>query len=117
MQETRHMFGEAEFRMMKPTASFINMSRGPVHDEAALVRAVREGLIAGAALDVDENEPQVHSGLVDLPNVVLLPHLGSAMVETRTRMSLMAAESLLAVLRGAPCPTMVKPRRVVAALL
>lgn len=107
--ETRHMFGEKQFRAMKPTAFFINMARGPVHDEAALVRALREGWIGGAGLDVYENEPQFHPDLVKSPNTVLLPHLGSATVETRTRMSLMAAENLLAVLRGEKCANVVNP--------
>jgi glyoxylate reductase len=107
--ETRHMFGEAEFRKMKPTARFINMARGPVHDEAALVKALREGWIAGAGLDVYEHEPQIDPGLIDMPNVLLLPHIGSATVETRRRMAILAAENLLAVLDGLPCPNIVNP--------
>ncbi|HUK82366.1 MAG TPA: D-glycerate dehydrogenase [Verrucomicrobiae bacterium] len=105
--DTRHMFGEAEFRMMKPTAYFINMSRGPAHDEAALVRALREGWIAGAGLDVYEHEPKIAPELVHLPNTVLLPHLGSATIETRRRMAVLAAENLLAVLRGEGCANIV----------
>lgn len=105
--ETRHMFGEAQFRKMKPTAYFINMSRGPVHDEAVLVRALREGWIAGAGLDVYEHEPQIHPDLIATPNVVLLPHLGSATVETRRKMAVMAAENLLTVLRGERCANQV----------
>jgi glyoxylate reductase len=108
-RETRHMFGEAEFRKMKPTARFINMARGPVHDEAALVRALREAWIAGAGLDVYEHEPQIDPGLIDMPNVLLLPHIGSATVETRRRMAILAAENLLAVLDGLPCPNIVNP--------
>jgi glyoxylate reductase len=107
--ETHHMFGEAEFRKMKPTARFINMARGQVHDEAALVRAVREGWIAGAGLDVYEHEPQINPGLVQMPNVLLLPHIGSATVETRLRMAILAAENLLAILDGRPCPNIVNP--------
>ena len=107
--ETRHMFGEAEFRKMKPTAYFINMARGPVHDEAALVRALREGWIAGAGLDVYEHEPKIAPELVQLPNTVLLPHLGSATVETRRRMAMLAAENLVAVLTGKACPNVVNP--------
>jgi glyoxylate reductase len=107
--ETRHMFGEAEFRKMKPTAYFINMARGPVHDEAALVRALREGWIAGAGLDVYEHEPKIAPELVQMPNTVLLPHLGSATVETRRRMAMLAAENLVAVLTGKACPNVVNP--------
>lgn len=105
--QTRHLFGETEFRKMKPTAYFINMARGPVHDEAALVRALKEGRIAGAGLDVYEHEPEILSELVTLPNTLLLPHLGSATIETRCRMSILAAENLLAVLEGRSCPNIV----------
>ena len=107
--DTRHLFGEAEFRKMKPTAFFINMARGAVPDEVALVRALRESWIAGAGLDVYEHEPQISPGLVPMPNTLLLPHLGSATVETRSRMSILAAENLLAVLEGRPCPNIVNP--------
>ena len=106
---TRHLFGEREFRIMKPTAYFINMARGPVHDEPALVTALRQGWIAGAGLDVYEQEPQIDDGLRTLDNVVLLPHLGSAATETRRRMAIMAAENLLAVLAGRPCANVVNP--------
>ena len=106
-RETRHMFGEAEFRQMKPTAFFINMSRGAVHNEAALVWALKKGWIAGAGLDVYEREPKINPILLKMPNTVLLPHLGSATIETRRRMSLLAAENLLAVLEGRPCPNVV----------
>jgi glyoxylate reductase len=105
--ETRHMFGEAEFRKMKPTARFINMARGQVHDEAALARALQEGWIAGAGLDVYEHEPKINPELVQMPNVLLLPHIGSATVETRRCMAILAAENLLAVLRGEPCKNVV----------
>jgi glyoxylate reductase len=105
--ETRHMFGDAEFRMMKPTAYFINMARGPVHDETALMRALREGWIAGTGLDVYEHEPKISPELAQLPNTVLLPHLGSATIETRRRMAILAAENLLAVLNDQPCPNVV----------
>lgn len=107
--QTRHLFGEREFRAMKPTAYFVNMSRGPVHDEAALVRALREGWIAGAGLDVYEHEPKIHPELPAMPNVVLLPHLGSATVETRAKMAVMAAQNLLAGLRGEQCANQVNP--------
>jgi glyoxylate reductase len=105
--ETRHMFGEAEFRKMKPTAYFFNMARGAVHDEAALDRALREGWIAGAGLDVYEHEPKIGPELVQLANTVVLPHLGSATVETRRRMAVLAVENLLAVLRGEQCANIV----------
>ena len=98
--ETRHLIGRRELELMKPTAFLINAARGPVVDEVALVEALRRGQIAGAGLDVYEREPELSPGLTDLDNVVLLPHLGSATIETRTRMGLMAAENLLAGLRG-----------------
>jgi len=98
--ETRHLIGRRELELMKPTAFLINAARGPVVDEAALVEALRRGQIAGAGLDVYEREPELSPGLTDLDNVVLLPHLGSATIETRTRMGLMAAENLLAGLQG-----------------
>jgi len=98
--ETRHLIGRRELELMKPSAYLINTSRGPVVDEAALVEALRQGRIRGAGLDVYEREPELSPGLADLENAVLLPHLGSATIETRTRMGLMAAENLLAGLRG-----------------
>ena len=107
--DTRHLFGEAEFRKMKPTAFFINMARGAVVDEAALVRALGEGWIAGAGLDVYEHEPHITPELVRMPNTLLLPHLGSATMETRRRMAILAVENLLAVLEGQPCPNIVNP--------
>jgi glyoxylate reductase len=94
---------------MKSTARFINMARGPVHDEAALVRALRDGWIAGAGLDVYEHEPKINPELVQMPNVLLLPHIGSATVETRRRMAVLAAENLVSVLNGRPCPNIVNP--------
>jgi hypothetical protein len=98
--ETRYMLGAAELALMKPTAYLINTGRGPVVDEAALVRALKEGKLAGAGLDVYEHEPQLTPGLAELPNVVLAPHIGSATRETRANMSVMAAGDLLAGLRG-----------------
>lgn len=97
---TTHLIGAAELRRMKPTAVLVNTSRGPVVDESALVEALRTGTIAAAGLDVYENEPALAAGLVDLPNAVLAPHIGSATIETRTRMAVMAAENVVAVLRG-----------------
>jgi lactate dehydrogenase-like 2-hydroxyacid dehydrogenase len=109
LPETRHSIGEAELRRMKPTAYLVNAARGAVIDEAALVRALREGWIAGAGLDVYEEEPRVHPGLLDLPNVVLAPHIASASHETRLRMALMAVDNCLAVLGGGTPPNPVNP--------
>ncbi|HEV8572000.1 MAG TPA: D-glycerate dehydrogenase [Actinomycetota bacterium] len=108
--ETRHLFGAEQFRKMKPTAVLVNTSRGPVIDEAALVDALREGEIFGAGLDVFENEPEIHPGLLDLDNAVLIPHLGSATVETRDAMGFLAVENLLSALEGRRPPTMINPR-------
>jgi glyoxylate reductase len=108
-QETRHLIGERELRRMKPTAYLINTSRGDVVDEAALVRALTEGDIAGAGLDVYEGEPAMAPGLTAAPGVVLLPHVGSATRGTRGRMATMAADNALAHLRGATAPHVVNP--------
>lgn len=102
---THHLIGEEQLVAMKPTAYLINTARGPVVDEAALVDALVGGQIAGAGLDVFEHEPEVHPGLVGLDNVVLIPHLGSATVETRTAMATLAASNALAVVAGEPAPT------------
>ena len=99
---TRHFVGAAEFATMKPSAYLINTARGPVVDEAALVAALRSGAIRGAGLDVYEREPAVAPELLTLSNVVLAPHIGSATIETRTKMALIAAENVLAVLDGGP---------------
>ena len=98
--ETRHLVGERELRLMKPTSYLINTSRGPVVDEEAVLRALQERWIAGAGLDVFEREPEVPQGLKELENVVLLPHIGSASVASRTRMAVMAAQSAVAVVQG-----------------
>jgi glyoxylate reductase len=95
---TRHLIDGAALGRMKPTAVLVNTSRGPIVDEAALVDALREGRIAGAALDVFEHEPQVHPGLLGLENVVLVPHLGSATSETREAMGMLCVQALRAVL-------------------
>jgi len=86
--------------LMKRSAYLINTSRGPVIDEASLARALKEKRLAGAALDVYEEEPTVHPELMQLDNVVLAPHIASATIESRGKMALMAAENLVAVLRG-----------------
>ncbi|HWF40207.1 MAG TPA: D-glycerate dehydrogenase [Candidatus Acidoferrales bacterium] len=100
LSETRHLINTASFSKMKRTAYLINTTRGPVVDEAALVEALKAGQIAGAGLDVYEHEPKVHPGLLPLKNVVLTPHVGSASVETRTKMAVMAAENVAALFAG-----------------
>lgn len=109
LPSTRHLIGEKELLMMKKTAYLINNSRGPVIDEETLVKALRDKEIAGAALDVFENEPELSPGLADLENVVLTPHISSASIETRTKMAVMAAENLLAGLKGIRPPNIVNP--------
>lgn len=106
---TRHLIGEEELRAMKETAYLVNAARGPVVDEAALVRALREGWIAGAGLDVYEREPEMEPGLAELDNVVVLPHIGSASDDTRGKMASMAATNALHHLRGEPAPDVVNP--------
>jgi glyoxylate reductase len=107
--QTRHLVDAAALARMKPTAFLVNTSRGAVVDETALVEALRNGTIAGAGLDVYEREPEVHPGLLELENVVLLPHLGSATVETRTAMAVLAARNALAVTQGREPLTEVRP--------
>ena len=107
--ETRHLINRDTLRAMKETAYLINAARGPVVDEAALVQALTEGWIAGAGLDVFEDEPNVHPGLLGLSNVVLAPHIGSASLETRLKMATLAVENCLAVLEGRTPPTPVNP--------
>ncbi len=104
-EATRHLIDAEALRAMRDDAYLVNTARGPVVDEAALADALRDGVIAGAALDVFEEEPEVHPGLLDLDNVVLVPHLGSATEETRTAMAELAAANVLAVLRGDEPPT------------
>ncbi|MBX6312202.1 MAG: D-glycerate dehydrogenase [Isosphaeraceae bacterium] len=107
--ETRHLIDAAALAKMRATAYLINTSRGPVVDERALVAALKEGRIAGAGLDVYENEPQMAEGLADCPNTLLLPHLGSATTSTRAAMARMAAENINAALRGERPPNLVNP--------
>ncbi len=99
-EQTRHLIDADALALMRPSAYLVNTARGPIVDEAALAAALRAGTIAGAALDVFEHEPAVHPELLELANVVLVPHLGSATVETRTAMAVLAARNALAVARG-----------------
>ena len=108
-EATHHMIGEAQLRSMKESAYLINVARGPMVDEAALVRALREGWIRGAALDVYEHEPELADGLAELPTVVLAPHIGSATFDTRSEMAAIAARNTLAHLRGKRAPQVVNP--------
>ena len=101
---TRHLINAETLAHMKPTGLFINISRGDVVDETALVQALQQGQIAGAGLDVYEHEPQVHPGLLTLENATLLPHLGTAALEVRTAMGLMAVDNLTAFAEGRPLP-------------
>lgn len=105
--ETHHLIGRREFQLMKRTAYLVNAARGPIVDETALVEALRDEAIAGAGLDVYENEPETAPGLAELDNVVLLPHLGSASRATRDKMATMAAENALAMLAGERAPNCV----------
>jgi glyoxylate reductase len=98
--ETRHLMGDAQFALMKPTAFVINTSRGPVIEEAALVRALKAKKIAGAGLDVYEFEPEVSADLVAMPNVVLTPHLGSAVLELREGMAHVVVDNIVALIDG-----------------
>ena len=99
-KETHHLIGSEELDLMKNSAYLINTARGPIVDEKALVEALKKRKIAGAGLDVYEHEPHITPGLAQLDNVVLLPHVGSATMETRTRMAQLSAENLLAGMRG-----------------
>jgi glyoxylate reductase len=99
---TRHFLSDTEFALMKSSAYVINTARGPVIDEAALARALARGAIRGAGIDVYEREPAVDPALLAAPNTVLTPHIASATTETRTKMALMAAENVIAVLAGQP---------------
>lgn len=107
--DTVHYISEREINLMKATAYLINTSRGPVVDEKALAKALREKKIAGAGLDVYEHEPSLSPGLVDLENVVLLPHIGSASIETRAKMAVTAAQNCIAALKGKRPPNLVNP--------
>jgi len=100
IQQTHHLIGERQLRMMKPSAVLVNTSRGPVLDELALIKALKQHWIFGAGLDVYEHEPLVSEELKKLPNIVLQPHTGSATFETRSKMAVIAAENMIAGLQG-----------------
>lgn len=113
-EKTRHLIGAKELAMMKKTAYLINTARGAVIDEAALVEALRKKVIAGAGLDVYEEEPKLKPGLAALENAVLAPHLGSATVESRNKMSVMAAENIIAVLKKQRPPHCLNPEAFIS---
>jgi gluconate 2-dehydrogenase len=110
--ESHHLVGEAELKRMKPTATLTNIARGGIVDDAALARALRAKTIAAAGLDVFEGEPSVHPDLLDVPNVVLTPHIASASLPTRRAMAALAVDNLIAALdpaAGVPPPTALNP--------
>jgi glyoxylate reductase len=104
-EETRHLISAERLSLMKSEAILVNAARGPIVEEGALVQALRSGALGAAALDVYEEEPRVHPGLLELENAILVPHLGSATVETRTAMAELAAANAIAAVRGEPLPT------------
>jgi len=108
LASTHHMMGEKEFKLMKPTAYLVNTSRGPVVDEKALYKALKDGIIAGAGLDVFEKEPiEKDNPLISLDNAILLPHVASGTIETRIAMADLAVENLISVLQGRMPPSLV----------
>jgi glyoxylate reductase len=108
-EETRYLFGHEEFMRMKPTAVLVNTSRGPVLDEGALAGALETGEVFAAGLDVFEREPDIHPKLLELENVVVIPHLGSATVDTRDAMGHLAVDNVFAALDGTRPPTLLNP--------
>jgi glyoxylate reductase len=108
-EETRHLIGAHELSLMKPSSFLINTSRGPVIDEKALVEVLKTNEIAGAGLDVYENEPTLTPGLTELDTVILLPHIGSGTLETRTKIGSLAVENILIGLTGGIPPNLVNP--------
>ena len=107
--ESHHSIGAVELARMKPTATLVNIARGGIVDDAALAQALRDGRIAGAGLDVFEGEPQVHPGLLEVPNVVLTPHIASASMPTRLAMADLAADNLIAYLTRGEALTALNP--------
>lgn len=101
---TKHLIGEQQLKMMKPSAYLVNTSRGPIVDEQAIVNALREGVIKGAALDVFEHEPELTPGLAELDNVIITPHTASATEETRSKMAELAAQNIIEALEGRTPP-------------
>lgn len=108
LPETRHLIAEAQFKMMKPTAYLINTSRGPIIDENALVKALKDGWIKGAGLDVYEFEPKLAPGLAELDNAILTPHTASATLETRSKMAELAATNIIEALEGGTPPNLIR---------
>ena len=107
--ETVHLIGQRELALMRPSAYIVNTARGPIVDEKALVRALEAKRIAGAALDVYEREPMVEPGLINLANVVLTPHLGSAALDTRERVAGILVDNAIAVIEGRRPPNLYNP--------
>jgi glyoxylate reductase len=107
--ETVHLIGSHELRLMKPTAFLVNTARGPIVDEQALVEALEDRRIAGAALDVFEREPEVQEALLSMPNVVLTPHLGSAVLEVREALANAVVDNIAAVVAGQRPPNCWNP--------
>lgn len=108
LPETKHLINAEKLEMMKPSAYLVNTSRGPIIDEAALVEALKNKTIKGAALDVFENEPALASGLAELDNVIITPHIASATEETRSKMAEIAADNIIAAMEGQTPPNIVK---------
>ena len=108
-EETFHLISQEEFSMMKKESYLINTARGPIIDEKALIKALKGGVIRGAALDVFENEPAIEQELMNMDNVVIVPHIGSASYRTRTKMAIMAAKNLISALRGERPEFLVNP--------
>jgi glyoxylate reductase len=106
--QTKHMITAKELKMMKPSAYLINTARGPIVDEAALVEALQQKNIAGAGLDVYEQEPQLQPGLAKLDNVILLPHLGSGTLQTRINMGMICLKNIKAIIAGEEPPQKIK---------
>ena len=108
-EETFHLIGQKELSIMKKESYLINTARGPIIDEKALVKALKDGVIRGAALDVFENEPEIEQELMSLDNIVMVPHIGSASYQTRTKMAIIAAKNILSALKGERPEFLVNP--------